>query len=112
MRRHFFNGWIPLHRIAVLANLHGGGGKFRKVAAGRNWSLLLVRRDDSIPSVPPADRPTLREAIDAAAADIIREHNATYHLGRSCRENGRGECVDLFGPTHPSDSARDRVPDA
>lgn len=116
MGRRFFEGWIPLHRLATLTNLWGGAGKFRKVAAGRNWSLLLVRRDDSTPPVPPEQRPTLREAIDNADRAAERElgdqlqavldaHTVTYHPGRTCRESERGECADRFGSAaQPTDN--------
>lgn len=98
MGRHFLEPWIPLRRISVLRHSWGGAGKFRKLAAGRNWSLLLVRRDRTLPSVPVAERPTLRQAVsdadrevwDAAQA-VIDAHVAAYHPGQSCRENERGE---------------------
>ncbi|MEU8158156.1 hypothetical protein AB0B94_31260 [Micromonospora sp. NPDC048986] len=62
-RSHFFRGWIPVNRIGVLANLYGGAGKFCTLVAGRRWSILLVRRDRSMPAVPVGERPTLHEAI-------------------------------------------------
>lgn len=91
-----FRGWIPLHRLPVLTNLHGGAAKFCTLASGRRWSILLIRHDPTMPAVPAVQRPTLRQAIDNADIhqafnDIIREHNALYHPGRDCRENGHGD---------------------
>lgn len=110
IRRHFFKGWIPIHRIGVLANLYGGAGKFCTLVAGRRWSILLVRRDRLMQAVPVGDRPTLRNAIDeidALAGQIITDHDTAYHPGRQCRENERGECVDRFGgPARPRQPLR------
>lgn len=66
IRSHFFKGWIPIHRIAVLANLYGGAGRFCTLVAGRGWAVLLVRRDQSMPAVPAAERLTFGEALDLA----------------------------------------------
>lgn len=68
----FLEGWIPLHRIRVLANLYGGAARFRTLASGRRWSILLIRHDPSMPAVPPGERPTLAEAIEEAD----RHHHA------------------------------------
>ncbi|MEV6800535.1 hypothetical protein AB0M91_19640 [Micromonospora rifamycinica] len=59
-------GWIPIRRIAVLAHLHGGGARFRALAAGRGWAIILIRHDRRMPAVPAAERITLAEAIDQA----------------------------------------------
>ncbi|MGA4726278.1 hypothetical protein ACPB67_02560 [Micromonospora taraxaci] len=65
------HGWIPVRRISVLAHLYGGAGRFRALAAGRSWSIILIRRDRSMPAVPVAERITLAEAIrDADGPDI------------------------------------------
>lgn len=66
--RRLLQPWIPIGRISVLANLHGGAARFRTIVAGRSWALLLVRKDLSMPAVPHEDRPTMREAIDRADA--------------------------------------------
>jgi hypothetical protein len=36
----------------------------------------------------------MTENIDEMAEQIIDEHEATYHPGRLCRENERGQCAD------------------
>jgi hypothetical protein len=69
--RRLFQPWIPIGRISVLANLHGGAARFRTIVAGRSWALLWVRKDRSMPAVPPKDRPTMREAIDQADAASV-----------------------------------------
>ncbi|MBF9135168.1 hypothetical protein I0C86_40530 [Plantactinospora sp. S1510] len=66
LRRHFFKGWIPIRRIAVLANLYGGAGRFCTLVSGRTWMVLLVRRDRSMPAVPEAERLTFAEALEQA----------------------------------------------
>lgn len=69
-------GWTPIRRIAVLAHLFGGAGRFRTIAAGRGWAIVLIRRDRTMPAVPVAERISLAEAIreadgpDAGAADV------------------------------------------
>lgn len=102
----FFRGWMPLHRIPVLTNLWGGAGKFGTIAAGRRWSILLIRHDPTAPAVPTDERPTLRQAMDdadvnRALSDVVRDHNATYHPGRGCHENQYVSCVDRFGTEDP-----------
>lgn len=39
--------------------------------------------------------------VGAAMQDAISAHNAQYHPGRDCRENGHGECADRFGEKPP-----------
>ncbi|MGI5144813.1 hypothetical protein ACQEVC_45600 [Plantactinospora sp. CA-294935] len=73
--RRLLQPWIPIRRIAVLANLHGGAARFRTIIAGRSWALLFVRKDPSMPAVPPEERPTMREAIDQA--DAADRHDRT-----------------------------------
>lgn len=57
---------FPIRRIAALVHAYGGAARFRALAAGRTWAVLLVLKDPSMPAVPPEQRPTLREAIDVA----------------------------------------------
>ncbi|WP_229401931.1 hypothetical protein [Micromonospora okii] len=59
-------GWTPIRRIAVLSNLWGGGGRFRALAAGRGWAIVLIRHDPRMPAVPVAERISLAEAISDA----------------------------------------------
>lgn len=40
--------WHPLPRLANIVNLWGGRGRFRRIATGRTWALILIRRDDTI----------------------------------------------------------------
>jgi hypothetical protein len=75
LRTHFFRGWIPIRRIAVLAHLHGGAAKFCNVASGRSWSLVLIRRDRTMPAVPHAERISMREAIDQADGPTVPTTN-------------------------------------
>ncbi|WP_213452872.1 hypothetical protein [Rhizomonospora bruguierae] len=56
----------PLRRIAVLAHLFGGAGRFRAIAAGRGWAIVLICRDRNMPAVPAAERISLTEAIRQA----------------------------------------------
>ena len=47
------------------------------------------------------------DEIDALCAQIIEQHERTYHPGTYCLENDRGECFDAFGGTpHPFDEWR------
>lgn len=73
----FRRGWIPLHRLPVLTNLWGGAGRFRAIASGRRWSILLIRHDPTLPAVPADQRPTLRQAIDEADRTALtrKEHH-------------------------------------
>jgi hypothetical protein len=36
----------------------------------------------------------LKATVDQQMDQIIADHEAAYHPGRSCRENERGECAD------------------
>jgi hypothetical protein len=71
----FFRGWIPIHRLPVLTNLHGGAAKFCTLASGRRWSILLIRHDPTMPATPVDHRPTLQQATADAdhAARIPKE---------------------------------------
>jgi hypothetical protein len=50
------------------------------------------------PTIPTADHPAIvRRAaggMDAEMDQVVADHEAAYHPGRSCRENERGECAD------------------
>lgn len=58
--------WIPIHRIAALAHLWGGAGKWRPLVSARSWSILLITHDPTAMSAPDDRLPTLKEAIEAA----------------------------------------------
>jgi hypothetical protein len=40
--------WAPIGRLAALPRLWGGQGRWRKLAAGRNWAIFIVVRDNRI----------------------------------------------------------------
>ena len=40
--------WYPLPRLAGVARMWGGHGRFRLVATGPRWALVLIRRDDTV----------------------------------------------------------------
>jgi hypothetical protein len=77
--RRLLQPWIPIGRISVLAHLHGGAARFRTIVAGRSWALLWVRKDPSMPAVPPDARPSMREAIDRADAPVPSTPEETPH---------------------------------
>lgn len=63
-RKYFYQGWMPIRYIAALAHLHGGAAKWCTVFSTRKVSLILIRRDESLPHIPESERITLREVLD------------------------------------------------
>jgi hypothetical protein len=104
--RRLLQPWIPIGRISVLANLHGGAARFRTIVAGRSWALLWVRRDLSMPATPPESRPTMREAIDQADAASVptgeqAEQDARNALGET-RSQSADDLRKHLGESTPS----------
>lgn len=62
----FMEGWVPIHRMAVLSYLWRGAGRFRRMVGCRSWSIFLVCHDPTGVHAPADRLPTLDEAIAEA----------------------------------------------